>query len=60
MLNLSMFKLIKHLTEKWKGLRWGTEYLFFFLLTSQAPIIIFLSRGRGGGGFGGSHDFQGD
>ena len=33
MLNLSMFKLIKHLTEKSKGLRWGTEYLYFFLLT---------------------------
>ena len=61
MLNLSMLKLIKHLTEKSKGLRWGTEYLFFFLLTSpQAPIIIFLSRGKGSGGFGGSHDFQGD
>ena len=38
----------KNLTEKSKGLRWGTEYLFFFLLTSpQAPIIIFLSRGLG-------------
>ena len=48
MLNLSMFKLIKHLAEKSKGLRWGTEYLFFFLLISpQAPIIIFLLRGRG-------------
>ena len=61
MLNLSMFKLIKHLTEKSKGLRWGTEYLFFFLLTSpQAPIIIFFITGEGGGGFGGSHDLQGD
>ena len=48
MLNLSMLKLIKHLTEKSKGLRWGTEYLFFFLLTSpQAPIIIFYHGGRG-------------
>ena len=48
MLNLSMFKLIKHLTEKSKGLRWGTEYLFLLLLTSpQAPKILFLSRGRG-------------
>ena len=46
MLNLTMFKLIKHLTEKSKGLRWGTEYLFFFLLTSpQAPIIIFYHGG---------------
>ena len=46
MLNLSMFKLIKHLTEKSKGLRWGTEYLFLFLLTSpQAPIIIFYHGG---------------
>ena len=61
MLNLSMFKLIKHLTEKSKDLRWGTEYLFFFLLTSpQAPIIIIFYHGGGGGGFGGSHDFQGD
>ena len=49
MLNLKMLKLIKHLTEKSKGLRWGTEYLFFFLLTSpQAPIIIFY---HGGGGW---------
>ena len=48
MLNLSMFKLIKHLTEKSKGLGWGTEYLFFFLLSSpQAPIIIY----HGGGGW---------
>ena len=61
MLNLSMFKLIKHLTEKSKDLRWGTEYLFVFLLTSpQAPIIIIFYHGGGGGEFGGSHDFQGD
>ena len=61
MLNLSMFKLIKHLTEKSKDLRWGTEYLFLFLLTSPlAPKILFFITGEGSGGFGGSHDFQGD
>ena len=60
MLNLSMFKLIKHLTEKSKGLRWGTEYLFFFLLTSPQALIIIFYHGGGVGGFGGSRDFQGD
>ena len=48
MLNLSMFKLIKHLTEKSKGLRWGTEYLFFFFTNlSSGTNYYFLSRGRG-------------
>ena len=47
MLNLSMLKLIKHLTEKSKGLKWRTEYLFLFLLTSlRGPIIIY--HGEGG------------
>ena len=47
MLNLSMLKLIKDLTEKSKGLRWGTEYLFLFLLTSLwEPFIIY--HGEGG------------
>ena len=47
MLNLSMLKLIKDLTEKSKGLRWGTEYLFLFLLTSLwGPFIIY--HGEGG------------
>ena len=48
MLNLSMLKLIKHLTEKSKGLRWGTEYLFFlFTNLSSGTNYHFLSRGRG-------------
>ena len=47
MLNLSMLKFIKDLTEKSKGLRWGTEYLFLFLLTSLwGPFIIY--HGEGG------------
>ena len=48
MLYLSMLKLIKDLTEMSKGLRWRTEYLFLFLLTSLlGPIIIY----HGGGGW---------
>ena len=35
MLNLLVLKLIKHLTAKSKGLRWGTEYTYF----PQGPII---------------------
>ena len=48
MLNLSMLKLIKDLTEKSKGLRWGTEYLFLFLLTSLWDHLSF-TTGKGGG-----------
>ena len=46
MLNLSMLKLIKDLSEKSKGLWWGTEYLFlfflcFFLTSFWGPFIIY-------------------
>ena len=40
MLNLLVLKLIKHLTAKSKGLRWGTEYTYF----PQGPIISFQGR----------------
>ena len=59
MLNLSMLKLIEHLTTKSKGLRWGTGYLFVIFTSPLGPIIIY----PGGGeveDFRGSHDFQGE
>ena len=49
MLNLSMLKLIKHLTTKSKGLRWGTGYLILFLLLRRDQLS--LTTGEGGGGF---------
>ena len=49
MLNLSMLKLIKHLTTKSKGLRWATGYLILFLLPRRDQLS--LTTGEGGGGF---------
>ena len=46
MLNLSMLKLIKHLTTKSKGLRWGTGYLILFLLLRRDQLS--LTTGEGG------------
>ena len=46
MLNLSMLKLIEHLTAKSKGLRWGTEYLFVIFTSPLKPIIIYPGGGE--------------
>ena len=45
MLNLSMLKLIEHLTAKSKGLRWGTEYWFVIFTSPLKPIIIYPGGG---------------
>ena len=56
MLNLLVLKLINHLTAKSKGLRWGTKYLFIYIIS----FIIYHEGVGGGGKFRGSHDFQGE
>ena len=48
MLNLSMLKLIEHLTTKSKGLRQGTGSLILFLLLRKDQLS--LSTGEGGEG----------
>ena len=60
MLNLQMLKLIKHLTEKSKGLRWELNIYFSFYKPLLRHQLSFFITGEGGGGFGGSHDLQGD
>ena len=45
MLNLLVLKLINHLTAKSKGLRWGTKYLFIYIIS-----FIIYHEGVGGGG----------
>ena len=44
MLNLLVLKLINHLTAKSKGLRWGTKYLFIYIIS-----FIIYHEGVGGG-----------
>ena len=46
MLNLLVLKLINHLTAKSKGLRWGTKYLFIYIISF---IIYHEGVGEGGG-----------
>ena len=58
MLNLSMLKLIKHLTTKSKGLRWATGSLILFLLPRRDQLS--LTTGEGVVDFRGSHDFRGE
>ena len=58
MLNLLILKLIKHLSAKSKGLRWGTGYLiFYFYLLLIRDQLSLIGRGED---LRGSHGFQGE